>query len=158
MSVVDDGSDEGEGLFHEVGLALVRQMEALVSKCVETTQSTFHAVKGSAENWATFSATFLQNVTADMTDTLSMLCRFGISHGYMKHLLNLHLAIIKRMRDKRYPVLYMTAGAAEGRVRGMVDEVTAKLERHLRPTLTWLQATLAALSYNDDQVKLLHST
>lgn len=112
MSVVDDGSDKGEGLFHEVGLALVRQMEALVNKCVEATQSTFHAVKGSAENWATFSATLLQNVTADMTDTLS---------------------------------------AAEGRVRGVVDEVTAKLERHLRPTLTWLQATLAAISYNDDQ-------
>lgn len=52
----------------------------------------------------------------------------------------------------------MTADAAEERVRGVVDEVTAKVEHHLRPTLTWMQATLAALSYNDDQVRLLHKT
>lgn len=98
MSVVDDGSDEGEGLFHEVGLAIVRQIEALVSKCVEATQSTLHAVKGSAKTWATFSATLLQNVTTDMTDTFSTLCCFGISHGYMRHLLNSYVTIIMRVR------------------------------------------------------------
>lgn len=94
--MVDDGSDEDKGLVHEVGLAIVRQMKDLVNIFVGATQSTFHAVKGSAENWATFSASLLQNVTEDMKDTLSMLCYLGILHSFMKCLPNLHLALIMK--------------------------------------------------------------
>lgn len=50
----------------------------------------------------------------------------------------------------------MTAGAAEERVRGMVDEMTDRLDRHLRPPLTWLQASMTAISYNDDQVRAIY--
>lgn len=47
------------------------------------------------------------------------------------------------------------AGAAEGQVVGAVSSVTAGLQSYLRPPLRQVRATLAALTYNDDQVNFL---
>ncbi|XP_063886091.1 uncharacterized protein LOC135114231 isoform X2 [Scylla paramamosain] len=44
-----------------------------------------------------------------------------------------------------------TFSAAEERVVGAVSGVTARLQHHLGPPLTRVHATLAALTYNDDQ-------
>ena len=50
--------------------------------------------------------------------------------------------------------IHDVADAAEQRMVGAVSGVTARLHHHLGPPLTRVRATLAALSYNDDQVSV----